>query len=160
MSNPDALNFRPAVRADYDHLGELMYTAVRTGKSLYNEKQRQAWVPVPRAGEDWTKRLDAQTIILAENEKQIAGFMSLTADAYLDFAYIRPSFQGSGLFRALYNHIEQVARDASHKRIWVHASLMAKPAFSAVGFSVTSEQTVMIGTESFERFEMEKIPSF
>jgi putative acetyltransferase len=46
-----------------------------------------------------------------------------------------------------------------HGRLWVHASLMAEPAFAAVGFSVKRPEEVEIGGERFQRFEMEKILS-
>ena len=42
------------------------------------------------------------------------------------------------------------------RRLWVQASLMAQPAFASMGFSVTEEQVVYIGDQSFERAEMEK----
>lgn len=152
----EKVQLRQATSADYDTLGEVMYEAVRKGRSHYSETQREAWVPEPRTGKDWFERLDKQAIVVAESSDQIVGFMSLAADAYLDFAYIRPSAQGSGLFRRMYAEIEQLAVKSSQDRIWVHASLMAQPAFASVGFSVLKRETVMIGKESFERYEMEK----
>jgi putative acetyltransferase len=38
----------------------------------------------------------------------------------------------------------------------VHASLMAQPAFAAVGFSVGEHQIVQIGDQDFKRAMMEK----
>ena len=142
--------------ADYPALAAVMYDAVRTGPSRYSEQQRQAWVPQPREGADWTARLDRQQIALAEEDGAVLGFMTLAADGYVDFAYIRPAAQGSGLFRRLYAHIEERARQDGETRLWVHASLMAEPAFAAVGFEVVERERVSIGGETLDRCRMER----
>jgi putative acetyltransferase len=82
--------------------------------------------------------------------------MSLAAGGYVDFAYIRPAAQGSGLFRRMYERIEQRARERGDVLLWVHASPMAQPAFAAVGFAVRHSEAVEIGGETLQRFEMEK----
>lgn len=147
--------FRWAGRHDDAALADVMFDAVRNGPSDYTQAQRQQWVPERRAGAAWTERLAQQSIIVAENADQIVGFMSLADGGYIDFAYIRPSAQRSGLFRRLYAEIEKRGRADGTARLWVHASLMARPAFAAVGFSVVERQVVAIGDERFERFKME-----
>ena len=142
---------------DHAILADIMFDAVRNGPSRYSEAQRAAWVPAPRSGDAWDERLLRQDIILARSEGGTAlGFMSLDADGYIDFAYIRPSAQGSGLFRQLYEAIELKAREMGETRLWVHASLMAQPAFEKMGFAIVEQQVVRIGDQSFERAEMEK----
>ena len=84
------------------------------------------------------------------------GFMSLAENDYIDFAYVRPVAQGTGIFRRLYEATERTARERGDARLWVHASLMAQPAFSAMGFSVTRKEVVRIGGQDLERFEMAK----
>jgi putative acetyltransferase len=61
-----------------------------------------------------------------------------------------------GLFRRLFDMIEDKARSQNEPRLWTHASLMAEPAFAAVGFVVVERQLVPIGDESLERAMMEK----
>lgn len=147
---------RRASAYDFDALAEVMFVAVRHGRSKYTEEQRCAWVPRPRSGVDWSKRLESQIIFVAAFQAELIGFMSLAANGYIDFAYVRPSSQGTGVFRRLYESIEKVAFENGEKRLWVHASLMAQPAFSAMGFAITKNETVEIGGQSLERFEMEK----
>ncbi len=147
---------RLATPNDYDALGEVMFDAVRNGNSLYSEHQRQAWVPFARTGTVSHDRLSKQTIFVAEVDATIVGFMSLTDEGYIDLAFIRPIAQKSGLFRRLFQSIEAKARELSIQRLWVHASLMAQPAFSAMGFEITLIETVEINGERFERFAMEK----
>lgn len=107
--------------------------------------------------EDWAARLEGQVIAIARDETRFVGFMSLAAQGYIDFAYIRPEAQGSGLFRRLFAMIEDKARSQNEPRLWTHASLMAQPAFAAVGFAVVERQLVEIGGESLQRAKMEKL---
>ena len=151
-----APRIRWASSADYDALGDVMYDAVRNGPSRYTEAQRAAWTPMPRKGAEWAERLAEQEIIVAETSARIIGFMSLAPDGYIDFAYIRPGAQGSGLFRNLFNSIQEKARQQNEPRLWVHASLMARPAFSAMGFQIIKPENVDLGGQTFKRFKMEK----
>ena len=82
--------------------------------------------------------------------------MSLAESGYIDLAFIRPSSQGTGIFRKLYESIEKLAMQNGIRRLWVHASLMAQPAFTAMGFSITKKEVVQVGDQSLDRFEMEK----
>lgn len=133
-----------------------MFDAVRNGDSPYDEQQRRAWLPAPRAGREWEDRLSSQDIIIAEMDGQAVGFMSLAGEGYIDFAYIRPQAQHSGLFRQMFERIEDRPLERGDRRLWVHASLMAQPAFAAVGFATVRSESVQLGTEQLERFEMEK----
>lgn len=152
----DIVTIRRAAPADFAALGEIMFDAVHNAPSHYTPQQRQAWVPEPRRGEDWNTRLSGQVIFIAEQDGQAAGFMSLAPPDYVDFAYIRPGFQGSGLFRRLYTAIEELAIETGQTRLTVHASLMAQPAFSAMGFEITRPETVEVRGERLDRFAMEK----
>ena len=109
-----------------------------------------------RKGEAWRERLAAQDVVLAFDGKRILGFMSLAPRGYVDFAYIRPDCQGTGLFRRLYARIEGLAVEQGLARLWVHASLTAQTAFTAAGFAIVKKERVSIGDQEFERFEMEK----
>ena len=142
--------------ADYPALAQLMFDTVHNSDSPYDERQRRAWVPAPRSGPEWEQRLAAEDIVLAEAGGEAVGFMSLAERGYVDFAYIRPEAQGSGLFRRMYRLIEERARARGDRLLWVHASLMAQPAFAAVGFTVRHRESVEIGGETLDRFEMEK----
>ena len=141
---------------DYAALGELMFDAVHNGPSPYTQAQRAAWMPAPRAGAAWDARLGAQAIVLEEQAGAILGFMSLARQGYIDFAYIRAAARGSGLFKRLYAEIERMARARGEPRLWVHASLAAKPAFAAAGFAIVERESVALGDQMLDRFVMEK----
>ena len=141
---------------DHRALGEIMYEAVHDARSLYSEAQRHAWMPHVRQGPDWDARLAGQLILLAQTGVEPAGFLSLAPPDYVDFAYIRPRHQGRGLFRQLYDAIEAHARSGGATRLGVHASLMARPAFEAVGFTVVRAESVTLRDVRLDRFEMTK----
>lgn len=154
MPQPHNLNW--ATPTDYDSLGDIVFDAVRNGPSKYTEAQRAAWVPERRHGEDWAARLEGQVIAIARDGNRAVGFMSLAPEGYIDFAFIRPDAQGTGLFRRLFAMIEDKARSQNAPRLWTHASLMAEPAFAAMGFTTIERQLVPIGNEHFKRAMMEK----
>lgn len=145
-----------ATPTEYDDLADIVFDAVRNGPSKYTDAQRVAWVPERRGGEEWAARLAGQVIAIARDETRFVGFMSLAPEGYIDFAFIRPDAQGSGLFRRLFAMIEDKARSQNEPRLWTHASLMAEPAFAAVGFAVVEHEVVQIGDQRFERAKMEK----
>jgi putative acetyltransferase len=145
-----------ATPTDHAELADVMFDAVRNGPSKYTQAQRAAWVPERRRGAEWESRLAAKDIIVGRDGVGIIGFMSIEGGGYIDFAFIRPEAQGSGLFRRLFGMVEGHARAANEVRLWVHASLMAQPAFAAVGFSVVEHQIVQIGDQIFQRAMMEK----
>lgn len=153
---PQTFTLSWATPTDYDDLADIVFDAVRNGPSLYTDAQRAAWVPVRRHGEEWAARLEGQVIAIAHDGNRATGFMSLAPEGYIDFAFIRPDAQGTGLFRRLLAMIEDKARSQNEPRLWTHASLMAEPAFAAMGFTVVERQVVSIGTENFKRAMMEK----
>jgi putative acetyltransferase len=133
-----------------------MFDAVRNGPSKYTEAQRAAWVPERRRGAEWDTQLAAKDIVLGRDGNRIVGPMSIERGGYIDFAFIRPNAQGTALFRRLFNRVEAHARAAHEPRLWAPTSLMAQPAFAAVGFSITEHQVVQIGDQAFKRAYMEK----
>ena len=145
-----------ATPTDAAELADVMFDAVRNGPSKHAQAQRVAWVPERRRGADWESRMAAKDIAIGRDGIRILGFMSIEGGGYIDFAFIRPEAQGTGLFRRLFNSVEAHARAAHEPRLWVHASLMAQPAFAAVGFSVVEHQSVQIGDQDFKRAMMEK----
>ena len=152
----DDITLRRGGPHDHVLLGKIMFDAVRNGASPYNEDQRRAWVAAPRKGADWDTRLDSQHIVIAECNGEALGFMTLAPPDYVDFAYLRPQARGQGVFRRLYEAVEREALRTGQKRLYVHASLMARPAFAAMGFEVIEAQQVSIGSETLDRFAMEK----
>lgn len=150
------LKIRRAQAQDADALGEVMFDAIHKGVSKYTEAQRAAWQSTPNSGAKWAERLAEQDVWLAEEAGTALAFLTLRTDGYVDMAFVRGEAQGRGLFRRLYQKLERSALDAGHRRLWTHASLMAQPAFLAVGFRVIRHESVARLGETLDRAEMEK----
>lgn len=147
---------RAAVAADYDALGSLMFEAIHDGPSKYTPAQSRAWAPAPRHGPDWAERLSGHHIFVAEQAGALTGFMSIEPSGYVDFAYIRPAAQGSGLFRQLFSHVSDWAVEHGATELSTHASLMAQPAFAAMGFVIDVHETAEVAGEALSRARMIK----
>jgi putative acetyltransferase len=107
MLHTHTLNW--ATPTKYDSLADIVFDAVRNGPSKYTDAQRAAWVPVCRGGDEWAARLEGQVIAIARDDARASGFMSLAPESSIDFAYIRPEAQGTGLFRRLFAIIGDIA---------------------------------------------------
>jgi putative acetyltransferase len=153
--NEMTVSYRWAEAVDYDILGEVMFDAIRNGSSPYNEAQRHAWLSAPKSGPEWHQHLAVQSVAVAETCDTIVGLMSLTQNGYLDFAFIRPAYQGTGIFRNLFAMIFELAVTQRHSKILVHASLMAQPAFYALGFEIVKKETLDLNGQELDRFEMQ-----
>ncbi len=147
---------RTGCAADYDALGELMFDAIHNGPTKYTAAQSEAWAPEMRSGSDWADRLSGKDVIMAEQDGVALGFMSIEPGGYIDFAYIRPSAQGSGLFRRLYCAVHARAKAAGETQLSTHASLMAQPAFTAMGFDVDFHEIVEVDGQQLARAHMIK----
>jgi len=139
-----------------DALGQVMWDAIHNTDGPYTRAERAAWCATPNAGPNWADRLATQTVWVARRDQTPAAFVTLTDAGYVDFAYVHSTAQGLGLFRRLMSVLEAetLARNAS--RLTTHASLMAQPAFAALGFHVIHHETVARGDQSLKRALMEK----
>ena len=139
-------------------LGQLMFEAIHQGASSYTVAERMAWLAVPNSGPDWSARLAAQRVFVAEEDDRLVGVLTLQ-ESYIDLAYVAPDQQGKGVLRQLYAVLERDALGLGHRRLWTHASLMAQPAFLALGFHVTQHEEVARKGQVLRRAEMEKVLS-
>jgi GNAT superfamily N-acetyltransferase len=149
------IGHRAADGREDDALAAVMFDSIHHGRSLYTPDQRHAWLPAPYGGAPWSARLSGQAVFVAREKGRITGFMTLDG-GYIDLAFIAADRQGRGLFRALYREVELLARDTGVERLTTHASLMAQPAFVAVGFRAIRHENVARGGQTLSRAEMEK----
>ncbi len=150
------MQIRKATDADALDLAQVFFAAVREGPSPYTEAQRAAWLPHPPERDAFAVRLASKHVFLCEEIDGVIGFMTLEETGYIDLAYIRAGYRNRGVFRALFAAVEETARVHAMPRIWVHASLMAQPAFRAMGFLVMHHETVERSGQQLARALMEK----
>lgn len=152
----DQVEIRRATTKEYDMLGAVMYEAIHNGPTLYTDAQSKAWAPTPYRGQEWADRLSEKAVFIATRAEEILGFMTIEPGGYIDFAYILPNAQGRGLFRLLFTAVLTSAQQAEETQLSTHASLMAQPAFTAMGFRVERHETVTRNGQSLKRAHMIK----
>lgn len=146
---------REATAADIPDIARVFHAAIHEGPSPYTNEQRQAWSREVRPADAWEQRLRPMHVVVADRSG-VVGFMGVLPDGYVDLAFILSSERGNGLFRAMYSEIEAWAKAKGLDHLETHASLMAEPAFAAVGFKVAERQSVERDGERLARAKMKK----
>ncbi|MFM2481644.1 GNAT family N-acetyltransferase [Celerinatantimonas sp. YJH-8] len=138
-------------------IAELFYQSVHAVDSLvYTAAQKDAWAPAPIDYVRWSERLAIKNPFLAIIRGRVAGFIELDADGHIDGTYTHPDYQGIGVASALYEHLLKEANIRNINRLYVEASLIAKPFFEKRGFSVVKKNEVDRQGVSLVNFSMEK----
>ncbi|WP_231517059.1 GNAT family N-acetyltransferase [Marinobacterium lacunae] len=86
----------------------------------------------------------------------MAGFIELDTDGHIDCTYTHPDFQRMGVASTLYEYLLEEASTRKIKRLYVEASLIAKPFFERRGFSVVRKNEVQRNGVTLVNFSMEK----
>jgi putative acetyltransferase len=123
---------------------------------LYSSEQKEVWSPTPIDYERWAERLNVKKPFVAIIEGRVAGFIELDTDGHIDCTYVHPDFQGRGVACALYEHLITETRVKNIKRLYVEASLVAKPFFEHRGFSVSKKNEIQRNGITLVNFSMEK----
>lgn len=124
--------------------------------SVYSPELKEAWAPTPVNYERWSERLNEKKPFLAVIENRVAGFIDLDADGHIDCTYTHPDFQGKGVASTLFEYLLEEAKSRNIKRLYVEASLIAKPFFEHRGFSVVKKNEVQRNGAFLVNFSMEK----
>ncbi len=136
---------------------EIFYRSVRCGaRAFYDERQRRAWAPRIPDAEAWLARLRLQTVLVAERDGAVLGFMSLSAEGCIDLAYVAPEAIGRGIGRALYDAIVREALRLGLTRLETEASHYFRRLLARRGWSVVEERTVLRDGVPLHNFLMEK----
>ena len=142
---------------DIEKLREIAVSAISDIREHYSEAQKAAWISALPCPEDWLNILRRQSVFPRLRNNNVVGFMSLTGDGLIDYAFIRPDSQGQGLFKEIYEELESFAIEAQMPILWTNASLVAEPAFKSVGFTAIEKQRVERSGIHLDRAKMKKM---
>ena len=134
---------------DVPALARIMHRAVQGAAPAYTARQRRAWVPHPPPVARFATRLSRCEVWVARGCHGPEGFVAIRRDGYVDLTYVLPQAQGRGLFRQLVTRAT-----AGKRRCRTHASLLAQPAFAALGFEVVRHEIVRQRGQRLRRAEM------
>ena len=101
-------------------------------------------------------RLNEKKPFLAIVGDRVAGFMELESDGHIDCAYTHPDFQRIGIASKLLDKLVTEAVKINITRLYVEASLIAKPFFESRGFSCIKENQIERKGVRLVNFTMEK----
>ncbi len=138
-------------------IADLFHLAVhRIDSTIYDADQKEVWAPSPPDYDLWVKRLDSKQPFLAVADSRVIGFMELDPDGHIDCAYIHPDFQRQGVATALYQCLENEAKKRRVNRLYVEASIIAKPFFIKNGFNLVRQNDIQRKGVTLVNFTMEK----
>jgi ribosomal protein S18 acetylase RimI-like enzyme len=122
---------------------------------VYTPEQCLAWSGRQPNVDHWRRRCEFKRPFVAVVDHQIAGFLELDTDGHIDCAYINPDFRRRGVMTKLVAHAIETCFNFNVARMYVEASICAKPLFEKAGFSVLCENQVNIHGIALLNYRME-----
>jgi putative acetyltransferase len=157
MPSHPSFTLRDYHAQDLQALVELFSASVhQLAADDYEQTQRQVWAPAQADMPAWKARLAALELLIAENNRQLAGFIGFSVSGHIDLLFTAPQFARQGVATALYAAAQTRIQAAGATSAFTEASLTARPFFARQGFSVEQAQTVVRGTVTLQRFAMRK----
>jgi putative acetyltransferase len=148
---------RPYKSADYRAIAEIFSAAIHEiASEVYTKAQCDAWASRAMNYDHWKRRCELKRPFVSESENgEIEGFLELDTDGHIDCAYVDPKFKRTGVMTRLAQHAVKTCFEFKVDRLYVEASICAKPLFEKLGFQMISENIVSIGDEKLLNFRME-----
>ena len=148
---------RPATLFDFPDLIDLFEESIMwIPDHVYSVSEKETWVRKGNDPESWKESIEQDIFLIAMNEDQMVGFISLTQKGYLDKLFVHPSFWGKRVASALLAKLDEHITEWELDHIRTDASLVARPFFERKGFTEQYREVVKIERESLTRFRMVK----
>ena len=148
------MQIRTYQSSDCKEITELLYNTVHTVNMRdYTKEQVDVWAPEEPDLDGWNESLLAHYSIVAVEDNKIVGFGDIDETGYLDRLFVHKDYQRQGIASALCDQLEQAASG----RIFVHASITARPFFESRGYRVVKQQQVERKGIFLTNFVMEKL---
>ncbi len=142
---------------DATQIALLFHETVREiNLSDYSIAQVKAWAPDNINFRNWAKVCSERFTYVADDRGIIAGFGELELNGHIDCFYCHKNYQRMGVGSKIYRAIETKANELGINRLYVEASITAKPFFLQMGFSIIKEQQVECRGETLVNYAMEK----
>ena len=148
------MKLRPYHPDDCPALAALFFDTVHTVNCRdYSADQCDAWADGMVDLAAWNRSFLEHTTYVAEQDGQIVGFGDISRDGYLDRLYVHARFQRQGIATALCDALEGAVKG---RPIETHASITARPFFTAHGYRTITEQQVVRHGVQVTNFVMRK----
>jgi putative acetyltransferase len=162
---PVPLNMGLAVIRFYEpkgaaFLSAVFFDAVRTGGLHdYSQSQVEAWAPaMPDPARFEARAKDGRLMLVAVNvvDDPIA-YGDLEPNGHVDHLYCHPEVIGTGVASALYDRLEQQARERGMIRLFVEASETARRLFLRKGFAEVKRRDFLLHGVNIHNYLTEKL---
>ncbi|WP_059360032.1 GNAT family N-acetyltransferase [Parachlamydia acanthamoebae] len=143
---------------DAQALADIYYNTIhQINIQHYTEEQVKVWAPeTTLESSRWAKKFERTNPFVAIIDNIIVGFAEFIPDGHIDCFYCHHNWIGKGVGAALMGAILEQARALNIARIFVEASITAKPFFEKHGFNTVSKQTVVLAGIELTNYVMER----
>ncbi len=148
---------RHAVLSDLPFLRELFRDSVLSiNPKDYSAERLQAWASVWENEDLWIRKFNDQLFFIAEIRFEMAGFVSLSNNNYIDFLYVHKDFKRRGVAGKLLETIERHAIQNLVTLLETDSSLTALHFFMKNGFVELQRKTVEVNGVSMDNYALQK----
>ena len=141
---------------DHVAIAEIFAAAIHEiASEVYTEEQCLAWCDREVDSACWQKRCELKRPFVAVADSEISGFLELDPDGHIDCAYINPKYQRKGIMTSMVRHAVDTCFALDIDRVYVEASICAKPMFEKLGFKTIRENVVNLKGVGLLNYEME-----
>lgn len=141
---------------DHEAIAEIFTRAIHEiAVADYTPEQCLAWSARQPNPEHWRKRCGLKRPFVAIDGGRISGFLELDPDGHIDCAYVNPDFKRRGVMTSLVRHAVRTCFALKLERVYVEASITARPLFEREGFAVLAENRVDIAGVKLLNYRME-----
>lgn len=152
------IELRPYQPSDAPPLLALFKETIRRVNARdYNPEQIRAWASDEIDLTAWTERFVGRYAVVAIDGEQFAGFTELETDGHIDRFYVSADHQGQGIGRQMLAAIVAEAKRQGIARLYLEASITARPFFASRGFRTIAQQVVTARGVDFVNYRMEHI---
>lgn len=151
------IELRPYQPADALALLDLFRDTIRrVNRRDYDDAQVMAWSSDEIDPGQWAARFEGRWVFVATERERPVGFAELEADGHIDRFYVSANHQSQGIGRRLLTAIVDEARRLGLARLFVEASVTARPFFESHGFVTLVRQEVNCRGVLLTNFRMER----
>jgi len=154
------ITITPYTDANATEITDLHHACVHAiSPTIYSREQQEAWAHTPPNYPYWVKRLALKKPFMAMVEATIVGFIELEDNGHIDCAYTHPAYQKRGVMSELFAYTQNLAEQKGIKRLYLEASIVAKPFFEKRGFKTLHRNEIKRNGQMIVNFSMEKMLS-
>ena len=141
---------------DHVAIAEIFTKAIHEiASEVYSEEQCLAWSDREVNYQYWKNRCELKRPFVYVADSDIAGFLELDPDGHIDCAYTHPKYKRRGIMTILVRHAVDACFAHNINRVYVDASICAKPMVEKVGFATIRENLVNIRGVELLNYKME-----